>query len=290
MDTLRRMVMTRGPAADATADGTQDLSLALARAAQDLARLPLAVQGVQQRTATLAEFVEMIPEHALIALLDRESGSGSGVLVLGPSLMIGLIEAATTGKPGTTAIQPRRPTRTDAAIIAPFIDTALDGSGRGDGWRYAAYLPEARPLGLLLDEGDYTLWQAELRLGAGERTGEMFFLRPAQAPAPALPPPDAPDAAEDMAARLGDVEARLDAVLARSAMTLTQIMALAPGDILPLGGATLESVRLTGVDGRMIGEGRLGQLRGMRALRLTQDIPPALGAEEEEDPFARAAG
>ena len=288
VDTLRRKVMQRGPVADTPADGAQDFPLALARAAQDLARLPLAVQGVQQRGATLGEFVDMIPEHAMIALLDRDGGAGSAVLVLDPTLMAGLIESFTTGRPGTSAVQPRRTTRTDAAILAPFIDAALDGAGHGDGWRYAAHLPEARPLGLLLDEGDYTLWQADLRLGSGERSGSLFLLRPAHPPAPALPSPEAPETADHISARLGEVEARMDAVLARSAMTVTQIMALAPGDILPLGGATLDSIRLTGVDGRMIGEGKLGQLRGMRALRLTQDVQPA--QTDDDEPFARAAG
>lgn len=287
LDTLRRKVMQRGPVAEDPARGAQVLPLALARAAQDLGRLPLVVQGAQQRAATLAEFVEMIPEHAMIALLDRDGGAGSAVLVLDPSLMAGLIEAFTTGKPGTSPVQPRRATRTDAAILAPFIDASLDGAGQGEGWRYAAHLPEARPLGLLLDEGNYTLWRAELRLGAGERSGDLYLLRPAHTPAPALPAPEEPESADDLSARLGEVEARMDAVLARSAMTLTQIMALVPGDILPLGGATLESIRLTGVDGRCIGEGKLGQLRGMRALRLTQDIQPA---QDDTEPFSRAVG
>lgn len=288
VDTLRRKVMRHAPAAETPADGAQVFPLALARAAQDLARLPLTVQDVHQRAATLAEFVDMIPEHSMIALLDRDGGAGAAVLVLDPPLMTGLIEAFTTGKPGTSAVQPRRTTRTDAAILAPFLDASLDGAGQGEGWRYAAHLPEARPLGLLLDEGDYTLWRAELRLGTGERSGVLYLLRPAHPPAPALPAPELPETTDDPVTRLGEVEARMDAVLARSAMTLTQIMALAPGDILPLGGATLDSIRLTGVDGRAIGEGKLGQLRGMRALRLTDGIQA--GQTEDDAPFTRAAG
>ena len=285
MDTLRRKVTNRATVADQPADGGQGLALALARAAQDLMRLPLTLHGIEQRATTLAEFVDLIPEHAMIALLDRDGAAGSAVAVLAPSLMIGLIEASTTGKPGTTAFQPRRPTRTDAAIIAPFIDSALDSAGQGDDWRYAAHLPEARPLGLLLEEGDYTLWRAELRLGAGERAGDFLLLRPALRPVVALPEPSLADVADSLPARLAEAEARLDAVLAQTKMSVTQIMALSPGVVLPLGGAAIDSIRLIGVDGRTIGEGRLGQMRGMRALRLTQDRQTE-PADAGEDPFS----
>jgi flagellar motor switch protein FliM len=45
-------------------------------------------------------------------------------------------------------------------------------------------------------------------------------------------------------------------------------MALSEGMVLPLRQASVDRVRLEGMDGRILGEGRLGQNRGMRAVRL----------------------
>lgn len=287
VDILRRKVGRRDAPVAPPADGALALSLALARAAQDQARLPFVVDGALLRPTTLAEVVEIIPEQALIALLDRADGAGSAVFVMSQPVMAGLIEAITTGLLGSAPAAPRRPTRTDAAILARFMDAALAGSGAlAEGWRYAAHLAEARPLGLLLEEGDYTLWQGEARLGTGGRGGPIWLVLPARPAEPAAPPQaEGDDFAQDLSTRIGEAEARLDAVLARTALTLSQIMALMPGDMLPLGTATLDSVRLTGVDGRVIGEGRLGQMRGMRALRLSQDL-----RGDGADPPARIAG
>ena len=55
-------------------------------------------------------------------------------------------------------------------------------------------------------------------------------------------------------------------------------MALQAGDLVPLSRAQLDRVTLEGVDGRPLGLGRLGQNRGMRALRLAEaeDLRPRL--------------
>lgn len=64
--------------------------------------------------------------------------------------------------------------------------------------------------------------------------------------------------------------ASLNAVLGRVRMPLTQVMALKVGDRLEMPLSQIESVEIMGVDGRRRAEARLGQARGMRALRVTR--------------------
>jgi flagellar motor switch protein FliM len=58
-------------------------------------------------------------------------------------------------------------------------------------------------------------------------------------------------------------------------MPLSRLSGLLPGEVLPLPLAGIDRVRLVGLDGRLVGEGRLGQARGLRAIRLTGDMPTA---------------
>ena len=67
----------------------------------------------------------------------------------------------------------------------------------------------------------------------------------------------------------------MEAELSRLSLPLARLMALEVGEVLPLGEATVARLVLRGVDGRALAEGRLGQMRGMRAVWLT------LAAEEE---------
>ena len=64
--------------------------------------------------------------------------------------------------------------------------------------------------------------------------------------------------------------ASLNAVLGRVRMPLNQVMALKVGDRLEMPLSQIETVEIIGVDGRRRAEARLGQARGMRALRVTR--------------------
>lgn len=64
------------------------------------------------------------------------------------------------------------------------------------------------------------------------------------------------------------VEAQLEAVIARVKLPLGQVTSLREGDLLPLPLAALDRVGLDSSSGQTVGQGRLGQNRGMRAVRL----------------------
>lgn len=99
--------------------------MALARAARDQLKAPLEVAGLTLRRASLAEVLELPPDRALLAILEGP-GEGVGMLAIAPELLQGMTELLTIGRvaAGGGGVT-RKPTRTDAAMIAPLIDAAL---------------------------------------------------------------------------------------------------------------------------------------------------------------------
>jgi flagellar motor switch protein FliM len=68
---------------------------------------------------------------------------------------------------------------------------------------------------------------------------------------------------------VGQAVCALDVVVGRVSLTLQALMALGVEDVLPLPRAGLERVSVEGANGACVAEGRLGQSRGQRAVRLT---------------------
>lgn len=262
--------------------------LALARAARDHLKAPLEVTALQLGRVSLAEVLEGPPDRALLAVLEGP-GEGLGMLAISPEVLGAMIELLTIGRVGAALTGPRKPTRTDAAMLAPLIDAALADLEAGlaqeadlnwaGGWRYASFLDDPRPLGLMLEDFSYRLLRAEVDLAQGARRGSVLLALPAEGRGPRPqrltdhPPGDETQTrlafAEALADEVEGAEARLVAVLTRVSLPLSRVVGLAPGDVLPLSAAALDKVSLEGIDGRKMAEGKLGQTRGLRALRLT---------------------
>jgi flagellar motor switch protein FliM len=270
-----------GPGAD------RGWRLALARAARDCLRLDLEVRGLTLDRRSLAELMELPAARSLIAVLEGP-GEALGVIVLSPQVLCGFIEAQTTGRLRPNEVPARRPTRTDAAMVVAVIDAALAGLERAlaeeadlvwaGGFRYASFLDEARPLGLLLEDEGYKVLRADVALAAGVRNGEIMLalpaqgrgLRPAAKPEEGLAPDHGHAFLQALAERVQGAHCRLDGVLARLSLPLAEVMRLGEGVVLPLPQSALDHISLEGMDGRRLAEGRLGQHRGMRAIRLGQ--------------------
>lgn len=268
--------------------GLQDVAarawtLAVARAGQDELGLPLDLREVVVERRALAELAELLPDPGLICVLDEGAGQAPGFAVLDAALTAGVVEALTTGRvaaaPEAVA---RRPTRTDAAMLAPLLDRALQGfetvlagmeeaPGMPRGYRFATLAEGARGLMLLLEEGPYRLLRARAVLGGGARDGVLMLGLPERAvaaPARIAPPPDDRFGA-DLAAQVEASTAQLDAVLLRLGMPLGAVLALVPGQEVLLPQADIAIVGLEGLDGRRVAMGSLGRQGGMRAVRLT---------------------
>lgn len=279
----RPQVSEGGPGAD------RGWRLALARAARDDMKLGLDVAGLTLERRSLAELLEVTPDHGLITVLDGPR-EGLGLLMFSAPVLAGMIEAQTIGRVATGPIAARKPTRTDAAMVAGMIDMALSGlettlAQEADlvwagGFRYASFLEDARPLGLLLEDVSYRVLTAEVSLGQGARKGAVILALPAEgrgvmpptAPAPTVDI-HAPSFADALALQVEAADCVLQAVVARVSLPLSRLMDLQVGELMALPRAGIDRISFEGLDGRAVAEGRLGQNRGMRAVRLTPAGP-----------------
>lgn len=285
-DVIRRKIDRARPAQAEGAPGAdRGWRLALARSARDAIGLELDFTRMTIRRYSLADILELAPERALITLLDGPRGA-LGVLMFAPEVTATLIEMQTLGRLTATPPVPRKPTRIDAAMVAGLIDRALVGLDEAlaeeadlswaGGFRYSSFLEEVRPLGLMLEDEPYRVLSAEVSLGGGRRTGQVLLVLPAQGrgerPATVAAGQDgeAPQFTAALSAQVMQADCRLDVVIGRITLPLKQIMGLLPGDLLPLGRASVEAVALETVEGRKVALGRLGQNRGMRALKLSE--------------------
>ena len=291
--------------------------LALARAARDQLKMTLGFAELTQTQVSLNEVLETPMQRALILML-QGAGDGMGLMIVSGQMLAAMVEMLTLTHltPDTPdAADLRKPTRTDAAMAVEFVDAALAGlegivaeGGLGPsnhwavGYRYAAFIEDPRPLHLMLEEGEYHFFAAELALEDGARKGNIWLALPALSaplaalePVPDLPAFDPPAAladdpfTEDLAAQVQELPVQLDASLAQISLPLDRLMSLQAGEVLPLPLANLDQITLHGLDGRAMGRARLGQNRGMRALRITdlafaasrsQGAGPSLAAKQ----------
>jgi flagellar motor switch protein FliM len=270
-------------AAVAGGDVEQAWDMALRRAAQDTISLRLDVTSCRLRLLSLTELLEMPGVRSLIGILDGPS-EAMGVIVLSPEALSALVEVQTVGCVTSHAPMARKATRTDAAMVAGFFDSALTEldmalGGQTEavwaaGFRYASFLDDPRPLALMLEDAAWQVIETEVSLGGGAKTGRILLALPAvgrgtkaqgdagkQVAAAAL-------FSADLRAQVSHASAMLDAVLVRMQVDLSELMALGVEDVLPLFGASLDTVHIESLDGRRLATARLGQARGMRALRV----------------------
>lgn len=300
----RKLAAARAPAGDGVPGADRAWRLALARAARDSVKLALDVTALGMEKAGLTDVLERVPDRALIAVLQGPAEM-LGVLLMSPEVLSSVVEIQTIGKVNRGAPPVRKPTRTDAAMAAGLIDAALEGlevalEDEADldwagGFRYGSHLDDARPLGLLLDDRDYRVMTAQVSLALGQRSGTVILALPAAGHAVKAPEDDAdPEAArhhafsEALSERIEGASCTMIATLARLSLPLAEITALVEGAVLPLRQASIEKIRLEGLDGRILGEGRLGQNRGMRAVRLVEKPAAGLSGATARSPLPKA--
>ncbi|MDI3335098.1 FliM/FliN family flagellar motor switch protein [Defluviimonas aestuarii] len=269
----------------------------LAKAAQDRMKLSMRVASIRQGRMSLAEIIEALPERPLIALL-HGPGDAIGLIALAPEVLASLIEMQTTGKVGAGDIAARRPTRTDAAMSAAFLDRVfeeLDLLLAADmaivwagGFRYASYLEDPRPLALLMEDAGYNGFRVTLEIGGeGGRHGKLLLALPSDGQG--APPKSTGSAAhgqtvvDGSAAATAEWNARLEAavlgarvhieaVLDRVTLPLSALLDLAPGDFVPLSPGMITRLRIEGRGRRFLAHGKLGQCQGNLAVRLLIDL------------------
>ncbi|TNF20710.1 MAG: flagellar motor switch protein FliM [Rhodobacteraceae bacterium] len=264
------------------------LRLGLARAAAQVLDLPLQVTGLKLTEVSLDALAGVLPDDMLLALLDGPDGA-RGAVGLDPAVVAALIEVQTMGAVGTQPVSDRRLTPTDAAMVAPWLDAALERvdvaldreapvGGKDPGWlvgyRFGAMAEEPRALALALDSADFHMVRLTVDVALGRRTGEMLLLLPAAKP-PEAPGKQARPVPQET---FLSVPAELRVIAARLHLPLDRAGALKPGEILPLDGL-LGAAELRAVDGTLAGVARLGRLGDHWAVRLGSGEDAAEAAE-----------
>lgn len=264
------------------------LRLGLARAAAQLLELPLQVRDVTSADVSLDALADALPGDMLLVLLDGPDGA-RGAVGLDRALVASLIEVQTMGTVSSMEVSDRRLTPTDAAMMAPWLDAALEKvdvalaqnppslGGKDHGWivgyRFGAMAEDARALVLALDSPDFHLLRLKIDVALGRRTGDMVLLLPAAPPVETSGPASPAAPRETFLA----VPAELRVIAARLSLPLDRAGALRPGDVVPLGTLMFDAAELRAVDGKLAGKARLGRLGEHWAVRFAGALPERPG-------------
>ncbi len=256
------------------------LRLTLAKVADALMELPIAVIGAVVDKVDGEAVEPQLNDDALLMLLDGPDGR-AGAAVFDPIVVGGLIQQQTMGVVLADSGVARVMTRTDAAICAPLIDMLLEktcpvledpeDAALLDGFRFGAKAEDARTLAMALDAQDYTLIRLTVDIARGARQGEITLV---------LPPSDTRDADLDEVEtedESGDAPTMTDTVMGLNTdlnmivcslhLPLNALQALAVGDELPLTPAAFPNVQITTNTGRVVGRGVVGHVDGVRAVK-----------------------
>lgn len=279
-DVLRRMASPSPPAPeDVPITSSRAIRLAITRAADTTHDFAVSVSSLREEVLTLDNLLAAFePELMLIGM--GTDGSVTGLAALDLNMRAAVLELQTVGDVLPDTPEDRPPTGTDARMAEPLIagflahlqDTAertpLDGWGLG--FSVGDKIASTRAAGLILEDGKYRLIRLSLDLGVGDRMAELSIALPCRAES--APKVVKPEVTGDWDTRFRTVvegsPARLDAVLHRFKLPLFEAEKLAVGQVVPLPGCTVSSVKLLAGDGRKVATARLGQSGGMRAIRI----------------------
>lgn len=252
------------------------LRLAFAKAGEDAIGLFLHVSEVEETQTSVRRVSELVPDHALMSVMNGPEES-YGLCVLDRNTVAAIVEQQTAGRVLARVPEERPPTSTDAVMCSEVCDAIL---GLFDhlsaevpqppfvrGFRIGAQLREPRSITLAFEDIPYRLYRIALQLGRGERVGEAFLVFPFHEPRGA----DEESENEAFGRKFQEAvlrsEVRLETVLCRLRLPLSEVMALQAGGGIALPNDCLTRVEVRAED-RTLAWARLGQFSGKRALRL----------------------
>lgn len=182
------------------------------------------------------------------------------------------------GRVTGTMADSREFTNTDAALAEPLIEMLLsraaDLSDSADdqrclkGFRFGAIIEDVRSLMLVLDTKRYRVFDLTIDIAEGAMQGAICLVLPD------LPPGTDTDSdlmhnRPGLDTGFGVIRADLTASIGRLRVPLAELSVMQPGDVLPLTRERLEETELITICGKTVASGRLGQVNGLRAVRLS---------------------
>ncbi len=265
------------------------MRLAVQRAADKAHRLAITVESLLEESLTLDQLETLVAEDYLLVGLTHDVDL-VGLAALDQQLRSALIEMQTMGRLQAASAEPRPATATDALMMTDLLAMLLKMLGETtqrtelDGWasdvQVGTRVPSLRAAALALSDVDYRVIRLVINLGVADRQGEMTLLLPMGQELiiddviPAASETWQPNFQKTVAA----ASATLNAELHRFTVPLYMAEGITVGQIMPLHGCTVDSVRMLDPDGNLVSAARLGQFAGKRAVRLEPN--PYLGMTE----------
>ena len=260
--------------------------LSLAKTADELYDMAMAVIGVRQQLCTNAELSELLDEKSLLVLLDGTL-QRRGAAMLDTTFVGGLIQQQTMGKVMSAPAEDARVlTATDAAICAPFLEDMIARAAKLpeeeperqliEGFRFGAQSEAPRQLMMALDRPDYEVFQLTVDMAGGTRQGQImlcFPLNDADIPyetdgAAGAKGQNGENSTSQMERTIMALNVELHIALTRIQLPLSDLQGLKIGQVLDLQVNSFEKSTVQTRDGRKLSRGKLGQVDGMRALQL----------------------
>lgn len=266
--------------------------VSLARAADTAFNMALRVNGIRQSRLDLAEVVDHLNDDWGLFPLLHDDGS-VGLMCFEPACIIAFVEHQTMGHVNASAQDARGLTQTDKALTTPFLegflrqfDDALTGAPTSY-WTCGYHAEDAvlskHLMVLQLDGAEYRGFEMLSEVGGIERAVKIKLFLPIKEKAPVpskqkkVQKAGAPENPKtgDQSMRLSALSANIemDAVMCKLLMPLSELNNLHTGQLVPLPQNAIQQARLVDRTGRTAQGVRLGQLHGMRAVRLVQDLP-----------------
>ena len=284
ISTLRRKAGAGRSGADLAAmTPLKALRSAVARSGDDVLNCVVGLRELVEETVTPDDLMEKLPDPALFVQLDGP-GRMRGMAAICPQVLGAVIEAQTVGKVLKSPAADRKPTRTDAILMADFLDRILTGFALlmaespapppVGGFGFGGALADARAGVMLLQDVKHLHFVADLDFGGGAKIGKLHLVLPAEHKETGSKGQDKAAWHARLSSTVLGTTARLEAVLTRMKMPLRDITALKAGDVINLTTASLADVALVGPDGRRVVTASLGRAGPIRAVRVVLEPIP----------------
>ncbi|NSX55257.1 FliM/FliN family flagellar motor switch protein [Parasulfitobacter algicola] len=296
---LRRMASAGRAAADAgMMSPARALRFAMSKAADVTHDLPLTVLDIKEQRLALTPLCESLSEdHLLMALSGPDDALG--IITWDIQSIAAVTEIQTMGRVTPTVADTRTPTRTDAAMVEPFLNASLDRFSQEladqptaawvNGYRCGFVLENLRIAGLVLEDVPFRVFRLTVNFGNGAKEGQIVIALPSQSATQSVPADVMKQSwGETLKARVEQGEAQVNAVLGRVSLPLSAVVGLKTGDEVSIPLSAVAGVRLETMQGQLLSNARLGQLNGARAVRLQDKTPPPMDMDHLPNAIAQS--
>jgi len=267
--------------------------VSLARAADTAFNLAVRVTSIRQNRLDLSEVVDKIDDDWALFPLVHDDGS-VGVMCLEPACVVAFVERQTLGRVNDAGQPSRALTRTDKALAIPFLevflrqfDEALEGAPTAywtQGYHAEDAVATRHLMVLQLDANEFRAFDMQCSLTeTGQLMQAQLFLPIKEKTVKKARKSIANKGLKDNGSGLGTQRMRdaalpahveMDAVMCKVLLPLSDLKSLRPGELLKLPQDAARQAHLVDKIGRTSQSVHLGQLHGMRAVRLAHSSAP----------------